>query len=133
MSNHFYLYRVRVLSYPKGSHRAHQWPGEDWPVPDENWSPPGWNPSPEYEVQFGTRRFIWPKSDSTYKSRSSAKKRAALLEYYGARAVVERSSRITWPDQSLNDEADEAERPDNRRPAVVVPIFRDRSTTTTHA
>lgn len=100
----FYLYRARVVAYPDGSHRGHTWLGEEWPVPNENWAPPGWEPSSEYIDRFGTTLFIWPKSGHEYKSRSGAKKRAALLESYGATVVIERSTRITWPEREREPE-----------------------------
>lgn len=95
---HFYLYRLHVVAYPEGSHRPHAWLGEEWPVPVESWAPPNWSPDDEYLQQFKTSRFIWPKVDRVYRSQSSAKSRAKLLQFYGATVLVERSSRITWPD-----------------------------------
>lgn len=98
---HPYLYRLRV-SYPEGSHRTESWFGEDVLVPVDGWAPPGWRPTPEYMAQFGTDGFIWPKANQIWRARSSAKRRAELLESYGATVVVERSSRITWPDRSAS-------------------------------
>lgn len=95
---HFYLYRARVITYPDGSHTTQRVCGEDWQLRNPEWAPPGWNPSAEYVARFGTDEFIWPEERREYKSRSSAKRRAELLESYGATVVVERSSRITWPD-----------------------------------
>lgn len=42
--------------------------------------------------------FVWPVTNRVYGSQSTARKRAKLLESYGATAVVERSNRIVWPD-----------------------------------
>lgn len=92
-----YLYRVRVISYPDGSFEPIDPEGEVWePVP--GWRPPGWRPAGNYTEIMGTDEFVWPVTNKVYASRSSAQKRARLLESYGATAVVERSSRITWPD-----------------------------------
>jgi hypothetical protein len=92
-----YLYRVRVTSYPQGSYEAVDPEGEYWePVP--GWSPPGWRPVGQYVEIMGTSEFVWPVTNKVYGSQTTAKKRAALLESYGATALVERSSRITWPE-----------------------------------
>ena len=95
-----YLYRVRVVKYPTGSFQ---------PVPVEidagirmptpGWCPPGWSLSDEYVERLGTSAFVWPTTKRVYASRSSAVKRAMLIESFGAQAVVERSSRITWPEE----------------------------------
>ena len=92
-----YLYRVRVLAYPEGSHRPSEY-DDDLLEPVEGWSPPGWRPEGRYVELLGTSDFVWPVANKTYHSRSTAKKRADLLESYGATAVVERSSRIEWPE-----------------------------------
>lgn len=92
-----YLYRVRVVRYPDGAFEPVDPEGEIWlPVP--GWRPPGWRPVGNYIQIMGTDEFVWPVTHHTYGSRSTAVKRAKLLESYGATVVVERSSRITWPD-----------------------------------
>jgi hypothetical protein len=97
-----YLYRVRVNSYPEGSFEPVDPEEEYWrPVP--GWSPPGWRPRDNYVEIMGTAEFIWPVTNKVYGSQSTAKKRADLLESYGATAVVERSSRIVWP--AVSEEA----------------------------
>jgi hypothetical protein len=63
------------------------------------WRPPGWRPVGEYTRILGTEEFVWPVTNKVYGSQTTAKKRAALLESFGATAVVERSSRITWPEE----------------------------------
>jgi hypothetical protein len=98
---HFYLYRARVVAYPEGSHRIRRMFDEDWPCPVPGWAPPGWEPSPEYLGRFRTDEFIWPAEGRKYMSRSGAKRRAELLESFGATVVLERSSRITWPETDL--------------------------------
>lgn len=93
-----YLYRARVVSYPEGSHTSHKWLGEDWPVPVEGWAPPGWTATDEYIDRMGTDEFLWPVSGKHFKNRETVKRRVALLESFGATAVLERSNRIVWPE-----------------------------------
>lgn len=101
-----YLYRVRVTRYPVGAFELVTTVNPDHPedgvwmaVP--GWQPPGWRPVGNYTQIMGTSEFIWPVTNKTYGSRSTAQKRAKLLESYGATVVVERSSRITWPDEDV--------------------------------
>lgn len=95
-----YLYRVVVTSYPEGSYEPVTCPlsGEVWHDPIEGWAPPGWRPEGNYVEILGTSDFIWPVTNKTYHSRSTAKKRADLLNSYGATAIVERSNLIVWPE-----------------------------------
>lgn len=95
-----YLYRVRVLSYPEGSHETVTCPlsGDEWSKPIEGWAPPGWRPEGRYVELLGTSEFVWPVTNKTYHSRSTAKKRADLLKSYGASVVIERSNLIEWPE-----------------------------------
>lgn len=98
MSGPKYLYRVIVTAYPEGSHELVTDPwGEEWSRPVEGWAPPAWRPEGRYVEMLGTDQFVWPVTNKTYLSRSTAKKRADLLNSYGATARVERSSQITWP------------------------------------
>lgn len=90
------LYRVRVVSYPAGSHEPNQY-NDDYLDPVPGWAPPGWRPEGNYVEILGTSDFIWPVTNKTYHSRSTAKKRADLLNSYGADAIVERSAPIVWP------------------------------------
>lgn len=99
--NYTYLYRARVIAYPEGSHAAHKHLGESWPVPVAGWTPPGWEPTAEYIERFGTLDFIWPTVGRQFKNRAAVKRRVELLESFGATAVVERSSRITWPESEV--------------------------------
>lgn len=98
MSSYTYLYRARVIAYPDGSHTAHRWIGEDWPVPVPEWKPPGWVATDDYIDRLGTDQFVWPAVGRQFKNRGTVKRRVELLESFGATAVVERSSRITWPE-----------------------------------
>ena len=92
-----YLYRVRVTSFPEGSHEPNQH-DPDFLEPVEGWAPPGWRPEGRYVELLGTSDFVWPVTNKTYHSRSTAKRRADLLESYGATAVIERSNLIIWPE-----------------------------------
>jgi len=92
-----YLYRVRVVKYPDGSWSSVDPDGEIW-EPTPGWRPPGWRPAGNYTQILGTDEFVWPVTNKVYGSHSTAKKRADLLESFGATAAVERSSRITWPE-----------------------------------
>lgn len=99
-----YLYRVRVLSYPEGSHHPNEL-DPDYLDPVEGWAPEGWRPEGRYVEMLGTSEFVWPVTNKVYHSRSTAKKRADLLELYGATVVVERSSRIVWPEPDESEAA----------------------------
>ena len=92
-----YLYRVQVTSYPEGAFTCIDAEGDLW-EPTPGWAPPGWRPEGNYTRIMGTSEFVWPVTNHVYGSRTTAKNRAALLERYGATAVVERSSRIVWPE-----------------------------------
>lgn len=99
MSFPAYLYRVTVTAFPDGALYQPDPNDSDTLIPDPGWQPPGWRPQGAYTEILGTDRFIWPVTNKTYRSRSTAKKRADLLQSFGATAVVERSSRIIWPDE----------------------------------
>ena len=92
-----FLYRVRVTSYPAESHHEVDYGGELVTEPVAGWQPPGWRPEGNYAEIMGTADFVWPVTNRVYGSRSTAAKRARLLESYGATAIVERSSQIEWP------------------------------------
>lgn len=100
-----YLYRVRVTSYPEGSWEQIGPEEADMWIPTPGWRPPGWRPQGEYTRILGTDEFVWPVTNKVYGSHSTAKKRADLIESFGATAVVERSSRITWPDPTPEENA----------------------------
>lgn len=91
-----HLYRVRVLAYPDGSHEDVDYGGEIWSEPVPGWHPPGWRPVGQYTQIMGTEEFVWPVTNKVYGTRKTAKKRADLLESYGATAVVERSCELVW-------------------------------------
>jgi hypothetical protein len=108
-----WLYRVRITDFPEGALTriadAHgsapdKWSDDEWDewsdvwILTPGWRPPGWQPEGNYVQIMGTDEFVWPVTNKVYGSRSTAKKRADLLESYGAKVVIERSSRITWPE-----------------------------------
>lgn len=95
------LYKVEITAYPAGSMIAddNDFTG-DFMSPDPQWAPSGWL---ENEVQreewlsrHGDTRFFWPSTARLYQSRSGARDRAALIEAYGATAVVIESEEIVW-------------------------------------
>ncbi len=98
-----YLYRVSVTSYPPGSHQDVDYGGEVFSEPVAGWRPPGWRPVGNYTQIMGTDEFVWPVTNKVYRTYRTAQQRAKLLESYGATAVVERSSRIEWPDDSADE------------------------------
>lgn len=100
-----YLYRVRVTSYPEGAWEQIGPNDADMWMPTPGWRPPGWRPQGEYVRLHGTDEFVWPTTTHVWGSYSTAKKRADLIESFGATAVVEKSSRIVWPDPERSEEA----------------------------
>jgi hypothetical protein len=97
-----YLYRVRVTSYPEGAFECIDEDSDYW-IPTPGWQPPGWRPEGNYTEMLGTAEFVWPVTNKVYGSHSTAKKRADLIESFGATAVVEKSSRIVWPEPNLEE------------------------------
>jgi hypothetical protein len=98
-----YLYRVRITRYPDGAWQPITAIDPDHPedaiwIPTPGWRPPGWRPQGDYVRLHGTDEFVWPTTTHVWGSYSTAKRRADLIESFGATAVVERSSRIVWPD-----------------------------------
>lgn len=94
-----YLYRVVVTKMPEGSTYEIALPdGEVATELTPGWAPAGWKPEGNYVEILGTTDFVWPTTNKEYRSRSTANKRADLLRRYGAECIVQRSSRITWPD-----------------------------------
>lgn len=103
-----YLYRVRITSYPQGAFEPvgpidSEHPEDAVWEPVPGWAPAGWRPEGRYVEIMGTSEFVWPVTSHVYGSRSTAKKRADLLESYGATAVVEQSSRIEWPETAESE------------------------------
>lgn len=94
-----YLYRVQIVSFPEGAMKPSR-QNPNFSYPDPTWEPAGWDPDEEWVERFGRdtgRQFFWPKTDRVYQSRSSAAKLRQLVESYGAKAIIQRSSRILWP------------------------------------
>jgi hypothetical protein len=76
------LYKVEYTSLPSGSL-------------DPTWEPEGW--SVYCEERWGERRdFWWPSTKRLYQSRSGARDRAALIEYWGATAEIVESEPVVW-------------------------------------
>lgn len=88
-----YVWAVQVTAMPEGS------------VLEDGSFNPGWQPENWGEERASLKRagimrpseteFFWPAMDKVYMARSTAKKRADLLERYGAKATVVRS-RLKW-------------------------------------
>lgn len=93
-----YLWRVQIVGMPEDALLSYTTSdGETDTFLDDEWSPDGWAPTAEYVERMGTGRFIWPTTNKTWKSRSSAAERARLLESFGATVVVQRSGPVVWP------------------------------------
>jgi hypothetical protein len=98
----YYLYRVVITEFPKGAwYDAPEEYGGSYL--DLDWTPEGWQPDEEYISRFGTSRFFWPSTKYEYKSKSSAKARAKLIESFGAKTEVVQSSLITWPAEEAEE------------------------------
>ncbi|MGH3644367.1 MAG: hypothetical protein ACRDUX_35715, partial [Mycobacterium sp.] len=94
------LYRVQVLSYPEGSALELNYPDTSQPaawVPVPHWAPPGWQPDEDYVRRNRTSEFRWPSTNRYYRSRSGARRRARLIESFGATVTIEQSRAIVWP------------------------------------
>ena len=96
-----YRYRVQITAYPEGSLKRSLY-DPDALYPDRDWAPEGWDPDPEWVARHGRdsgRRFFWPKTDGReFKSRSAARRLKSLVESYGAKAIIQRSAEIVWPE-----------------------------------
>ena len=90
----FYLYRVVITEYPAGSLIKAAYGS----YPDPDWTPEGWKADDEWVSRFHSTCFFWPSTGHDYKSRSGARARAQLIESFGAKTVIHRSSKITWPE-----------------------------------
>lgn len=101
-----FLYRVQIVEYPAGS-----WADVEYgSYPNPDWEPDGWAPDEEWIERFGRitgAQFFWPTTSKEWRSRSSAVKRKKLIESYGARCIIQRSSRISWPAEGFEDTANE--------------------------
>lgn len=92
------LYRVHITTYPAGSWAPFGFPdGTDCtPTLRSSWKPEGWESNPLSTDRDGNPvDFHWPSISRTYASRSAAQERAALIESYGATAVVLETA-ATW-------------------------------------
>lgn len=94
------LYRVHITSYPAGSWAQFGFTdGTDCtPTLRSSWKPECWESSPLSKDKDGNPvEFYWPSTNRTYASRSSATERAALIESYGATAVVLETEAVWVP------------------------------------
>lgn len=85
------LYRVHITNYPAGSWATLGFPDgtDSEPTLRSSWKPEGWENDPRSRDKDGnTGDFWWPSTSRTYASRSAAMERAALIESYGATAVI---------------------------------------------
>lgn len=92
-----YVWAVEVTAMPEGS------------TTEDGSFTPGWEPENWAEERASLKKaglmradedeFFWPVMDKVYMSRSTAKKRADLLERYGATATAVRGH-IEWDDPS---------------------------------
>lgn len=101
-----YVWAVEVTAMPEGAFT-------DDGRPTPGWEPPNWAEERASLKRANLMRpeeteFFWPSMDKIYMSRSTAKKRADLLERYGATAHVVRS-KLNWEDP--------------RKPAPQLPTF----------
>ena len=96
----YYLYKVVITEYPDGS----WWEDGVHRGLDPDWAPEGWEADADWIDRFNTTRFFWPSTKREYRSKSSAQARAKLIESYGAKTRIDRSSLITWP---LPDDVEE--------------------------
>ena len=94
----YYLYRVVITKFPEGALFFYTDDGEEFGDIDPEWEPENWNPDEEYISRFGSRKFFWPSTKYEYRSQSSARSRARLIESFGATTEIVRSSLITWPE-----------------------------------
>lgn len=92
-----FLYRVQIVEYPEGALKRSEY-DPDYSYPDPDWQPEDWKASHQYTEMLGTDRFIWPTTYKEWKSRSSAMRRKQLIESFGAKAIIQRSAEIVWPE-----------------------------------
>lgn len=95
-----YLYRVQIVDYPKGALMEDPlYPGSL--IENPSWRPEGWAPDEEWVERYGRHTghdFYWPSTRREWRSRSSAMRRKQLIEGYGAKAIIQRSAEIVWPE-----------------------------------
>jgi hypothetical protein len=88
------LYRVIIAEYPDNAWRLTSDSGDGYRECelDPDFRPVGWLADPEARAAWvdrhGDDRFYWPSTGRIFRSRSSAKRLADLIESYGATAVI---------------------------------------------
>jgi len=87
------LYRVGIVKYPEDAWilRGALDGERAWEL-DREFRPAGWLSDPEvrgaWVKRHGDDRFYWPSTQRIFRSRSSAKRLADLIESYGATAII---------------------------------------------
>ena len=75
-------------------------PDDTIQLPVFEWEPPGWLEDPAKRTWWmethHTEKFFWPKSTTLYFTKTSARKRARLIESYGATVRVIESEPVVW-------------------------------------
>lgn len=110
MSNEQRLFRTQILDYPEFEtyYAFDERTGQE----SIEWTcPVGWVASEEYVERFRTNKFFEPDTSKIYRSRSSARERAELLNSMGYVAIVQRSAPVEWPERgekSVDDYANVA-------------------------
>lgn len=87
-----YVWQLEV-EYPAEAYYEHPFMGR---VLDPTWRPAAWVADDEYVSRFGSEAFVWPSVRRFYLSRSSAVRRANLLESYGAQVRLLRSQPLEF-------------------------------------
>lgn len=92
-----YMWRVQVVARPEWEEFEAWETVEDVTHSFMDRRPAGWVASESYVERFHTTKYIMPKVDKWYKSRSGASERAKLLRSHGFEVVVQRSAPLVWP------------------------------------
>lgn len=95
-----YVWRLEV-EYPADAYYDHPFMGS---ILDPSWKPKNWAADDEYVSRFGTEDFVWPSVRRCYLSRSTAVRRANLLESYGARVQLLRSQALEFEPRDFKHE-----------------------------
>lgn len=106
-----YMYRVEVIDEPEWEEREcfRTFPQTSWNEwGEENVEeittrsiqpvPKGWEPTEAYIERFKTDEFIEPSTNKWFRSRTSAKHLASLMESYGYEVIIQRSAPVQWPE-----------------------------------
>lgn len=94
-----YVWKLDV-EYPEEAKYASERDRELFGDLDPNWKPEGWDPEHGL-LHYGSEEFIWPRVRKVYQSRTSAVRRAQLLESYGAKVRLLRSAPLTFEEREF--------------------------------